>query len=179
MSTENYGAKALCMVCGMGVMVLCSWMLIKAHECCWCHEAMFMCAHGCLWVLMNVHKYSWVWHHGTISTHEHYWGPMATLEHLWALINNIEQSWSWQHGTNSPHERWQAFMSMVSWHNIPLIVPLHHTYHCSWGLMASIEYSWAVLSAHGHSWMLPSDPECLSSWFSNKQKMLTFEMTSF
>ena len=127
MSTENYGAKALCMVCGMDVMVLCSWMLIKAHECCWCHEAMFMCAHGCLWVLMNVQKYSWVWHHGTISTHEHYWGPMATLEHLWALINNIEQSWSWHHGTNSPHEHWQAFMSMVPWHNIPLIAPLHHT----------------------------------------------------
>ena len=40
-------------------------MFIKAHECCWGPETTFMCAHGCLWVLMNDHKHSWVWHYGT------------------------------------------------------------------------------------------------------------------
>ena len=28
-------------------------MIIKAHECCWCHEAMFMCALGCLWAWIS------------------------------------------------------------------------------------------------------------------------------
>ena len=120
----------------------------------------FMVAYKCLWELKSGHWPSLV--------------LMSAYEYLWALISNYEQSCAWCHDTNSTHE-----CQKHSW-------AFHHGGHTTYSAFATYltvflsahECSWALLSAHGHSSAVLSDRECLSSWFSNKQKVLTFEMTS-
>ena len=98
-------------------------ILMNAHECCLCHGAMLMSAHGCLWVVMNASKHSWLWPYVAMSTNEVPQLLLSTHEHYkepWALISLV--SWPKQHSwvPISIHEH----CAMTP---IPLIVHLQHT----------------------------------------------------
>ena len=141
---------------GMGVMLLCSWMLVSSHECCWRHGAMFMSAHGCLWVVMNAYKHSWVWPHVAMSTNEGPWPLLSTNEHLKATMSHHkhdamaqtafmsadEHSWELHYGAHTTHS---AFAQDIT--------VLMRPHDCSWVLMGVLECSWALLSAPEWSWV--------------------------
>ena len=98
-------------------------ILMNAHVCCLGHGAMLRSAHGCLWVVMNAWRHSWLWPYvpmGTnevprllLSTHEHYKQP-------WALMSLV--SWHKQHSWVPINIHEHCAMAPI-----PLIVHLHHT----------------------------------------------------
>ena len=141
---------------GMGVMLLCSWMLVSSHECCWRHGAMFLSAHGCLWVVMNAYKHSWVWPHVAMSTNEGPWPLLITHEALkatisthdhgimaqTALISADKHSWAWCHSNHTTHS------TLVP--NLTVLISVHGG---SRVLMGGLKYSGALLNPQKWSWV--------------------------
>ena len=164
MSTHKYGEMTLLLVVNAhGAIAKCSWLLRSPYDL-WvilvqCHHA-----NEYWWLFMSTQEHSGVWLHGTQSTNEHYWALMGAFEPSLVLMTAQEQSGAGCRGTNITHKHAGAFMNIELWRNEhlwSLMVPFPHIYKCSWGL----------ISAHGFSWLLLSDPEWSFTWFSNKQKM--------
>ena len=142
MSPVKYGAKGT--MSDMGVMQLCSWMLISSHECCWCHRAILMSAHGCLWGVMTAYKHSWMWPHVSMRDHGHSLVLMSTYKQPWAIINMCanKHSWSLLHGANTTHNAFAPYLTV-----------LKSALECSWVLIGALECSLALSSAPEWSWV--------------------------
>ena len=133
----------------MGVLPLCSWMLLSSHECCWCHRAMLMSAQGCFWGFMNAYKHSWVWPHVVMSTNEGPWPLLSTNEHLKATMSHQKHdamaqtafmsvdkhSWELHYGGHTTHSAFAPYLTV-----------LMSAHGCSGLLMGALECSWALLS---------------------------------
>ena len=164
MSTDEYGAKVVwgvwapsCHAYGYSLMLMssvdamapCLWIVMVAYEC------PPVLKKGL--VLINAHECLWCY--GAML--------MSAIEHLRALMSNHDHSSTWQHGANSTNERKWALLSIAPWHPYPS----KHLYSI-------------LISAYGRSWgiwrssVILNAPVCLSSWFSDEQKMLTLEITA-
>ena len=177
LSIDDHGAKALrvlkapwghaqefllALISALGAMVSSSWVLIAAFECLW----LLMSAQKCPWMLFSVQECSWrhayacSWllmsihepSRALIRSHEH--GAMGPT----ALMSAKEHAWDCCYGAITPRSALARYLSM---------------------LMSAQECSLVPTGALEFSRLFLSYIECSCSWFSNKQKMLIFMMTSF
>ena len=133
----------------------------------WCVFIVFMAGHKCSWTIISTHGCSWL----LMSAHECSWLFMSTLEQPWTLLSlapwsnepSLELKSNHEHGTMGP---W----ALIS------------THECSWHhstiLLSALECSWVHMSAYESSWALTRTHECWTALLKNKQKMLTFKITS-
>ena len=153
-----------------------SWLLLSWNECsCSLHHGMNV--HGCWCVLMDNQDYSWL----LLAAFGCFWVIMGAHDCLWLLMSTLEQQrmclslvpWSNEH--SSEHKSSCEHGATRLW---ALISTQEHSWHHSTILMSAPGYSWAHTSAFGSSWALMTGHECWTFLSNNKQKMLSFRMTS-
>ena len=144
-----------------------SWALMSAHYSIAPRLWVPIAAHVCSLVIRSTHGFSWL----LMSAHECSWLFMSTLEQPWTLLSlapwsnepSLELKSNHEHGTMGP---W----ALIS------------THECSWHhstiLLSALECSWVHMSAYESSWALMRTHECWTALLKNKQKMLTFKITS-
>ena len=153
-------------------------MFMTALELSWVIIGPYCQAHGFSWVLlMSNHEHSWA----SISTFEHSWAAKSSHECSWLPLNTHEQPWTlmslvpWSNEHSSEHKSSCEHGATRLW---ALISTQEHSWHHSTILMSAPGYSWAHTSAFGSSWALMTGHECWTFLSNNKQKMLSFRMTS-
>ena len=175
MSTVFYGTKALCVVwvswryahecswklmSAVGAMRPCSWVLMVSCECSWMLISTHECGTIVPWALLSTIEGPWP----LLVTHKPLKATMSTRDHgtmvQTALVSADKHSWAGPHSANTTHSTLAL--------NLTVLIVVN-----GWSrvLMGGLECSWVVLSAHGRSWILPSDHECVFSWFSNKKNV--------
>ena len=168
---------------------------MSAHECWWVPMASWCHDHDCFWALMSAYcsmaPSLWVFmanmsaHLESLTLSAAYfcpWVPMGAHEGPWLLMKSShEKPWtlmslgpwsneySWE--LNSRHE----YGAMRLW---VLISTHEHSRPHSTILISAFGCSLAYMRTYGSSWALTTGHECWNVSLNNKQKMLSFEMTS-
>ena len=154
-----------------------SWLLLSSHECSLLHGTKLMSVNGCSWVLIGNQEHSWL----LLAAYECSWVLMGAHECSWLLMSTLEQPWTllslapWSNEHSLELKSNHEHGTIGSW---ALISTHEHSWHHSTILMSARESSRAHMSAYESLWALMRSHECWTASLENKQKMLTFKITS-
>ena len=150
----------------------CSWALMSVHCSIAPSSWVFMASHEwCSWAILSTHEHPLA----LMSTNKQPTEAMSIPDCQRALRRSHKHSWAMSNEHPWEHKSSHEYGAMRLW---ALISTLECSWHHSTILMSAPGYSWAHMSAYGSSWVLMTGHECWTASSNNKQKMLSFKMTS-